>query len=83
MLMDKKSGVSELLIEDAANGLYDANIKVIPVAVGKEADNKELETSTKDKSNLIEAPKNFSSDKLGDTIMRKVLKGMLPLACNF
>ena len=76
MIMDKKSGVPASLIDDAANGLYDNNVKVIPVAVGKEADVKELEKSTKDKNNLIEAPKDFVPDKLGDTIMRKVLKGM-------
>ena len=76
MIMDKKSGVPTSLIDDAANGLYDNNVKVIPVAVGKEADVKELEKSTNDKNNLIEAPKDFVPDKLGDTIMRKVLKGM-------
>lgn len=82
MIMDKKSGVQESLIKDAANGLYVGNIKVIPVAVGKEADTKELGTSTKDKNNLIEAPKDFAPDKLGETIMRKVLKGILGFACQ-
>ena len=77
VIMDKKSGVPESLIKDAANDLYNDNIKVIPVAVGKKVDTKELETSSKDKSNLIEAPKDFAPDKLGETIMIKVLKGKL------
>lgn len=77
VIMDKKSGVSESLIKDASSGLHKGNIRVIPVAVGNEVDKKELETSTEDKSNLIEAPKDLKPDKLGETIMRKVLKGNL------
>ena len=77
VIMDKRSGVSQSVIKDAANGLREERIKVIPVAVGKEADAKELETATKDEKNLIEAPTEFEPDNLAETIMRKVLKGIL------
>lgn len=77
VIMDKKSGVSESLIKDASSGLHKGNVRVIPVAVGNEVDKRELETSTEDKSNLIEAPKDFKPDDLGETIMHKVLKGNL------
>lgn len=75
--MDKKSDVSETLINNTANKLYEQFINVIPVAIGNEADTKEMKLTTKDDSNLIEAPKVFVPDKLGETIMRKVLKGMV------
>lgn len=75
--MDKKSDVSETLINNTANKLYEKFINVIPVAIGDEADTNELKLTTKDDSNLIEAPKVFVPDKLGDTIMRKVLKSMV------
>ncbi|XP_068755942.1 coadhesin-like [Montipora capricornis] len=74
VIMDKRSGVSQSVIKDAANGLREERIKVIPVAVGKEADANELETATKDEKNLIEAPRDFEPDNLAETIMRKVLK---------
>lgn len=80
VIIDKKSGVSESLINDTASKLYEHYINVIPVAIGEDADTKELKLTTKDKSNLIEAPKVFVPDKLGETIMRKVLKGIFPFA---
>ena len=76
VIMDKMSDVPLPSITDAAKGLHDNDIKVIPVAVGKEADVNQLANTTTQGSNLIEAPKNFVPDKLGETIMRKILKGM-------
>lgn len=79
VIMDKKSGVAESRVNSTANRLYEHYIDVIPVAVGEEADLKQLKLTTKDQSNLIEAPKVFVPDKLGEAIMRKVLKGIFPL----
>lgn len=76
VIMDKKSAVPLPSITDAAKGLHDNDIKVIPVTVGKEADVNQLANTTTQGSNLIDAPKNFVPDKLGETIMRKILKGM-------
>ena len=83
MIMDKKSGVSESLINDTSNELYENFINVIPVAIGEDADTKELKLTTKDESNLIKAPKVFIPDKLGETIMRKVFKGIFSLFVCF
>lgn len=79
VIMDKKSGVAESRVNSTANRLYEHYIDVIPVAVGEEADLKQLKLTTKDQSNLIEAPKVFVPDQLGEAIMRKVLKGIFPL----
>ena len=79
VIMDKKSGVAESRVNGTANRLYEHYIDVIPVAIGEEADLKQLVLTTKDQSNLIEAPKVFAPDKLGEAIMRKVLKGIFPL----
>ena len=76
VIMDKKSDVPLPTITYAAKGLHDNDIKVIPVVVGKEADVNQLANTTTQGSNLIEAPKNFVPNKLGETIMRKILKGM-------
>ena len=76
IIMDKKSDVTESRVNSTANRLYEHYIEVIPVAIGEEADSKQLILTTKDQSNLIEAPKVFVPDKLGEAIMRKVLKGI-------
>ena len=83
VIMDKESGVAESRVNSTANRLYEHYIDVIPVAIGEEADLKQLILTTKDQSNLIEAPKVFVPDKLGEVIMRKVLKGIFSLlACK-
>ena len=79
VIMDNKSGVAESRVNTTANRLYEHYIDVIPVAIGEETDSKQLMLTTKDQSNLIEAPKVFVPDKLGEAIMRKVLKGILLL----
>lgn len=76
VIMDKKSEVPLPSITVAAKGLHDNHIKVIPVAVGKEADVNQLANTTTQGSNLIETPKKFVPGKLGETIMTKILKGM-------
>ena len=79
MIMDNKSGVAESRVNTTANRLYEHYIDVIPVAIGEETDSMQLMLTTKDQSNLIEAPKVFVPGKLGEAIMRKVLKGILLL----
>jgi len=79
VIMDNKSGVAESRVNTTANRLYEHYIDVIPVAIGEETDSKQLILTTKDQSNLIEAPKVFVPGKLGEAIMRKVLKGILLL----
>ena len=79
VIMDNKSSVAESRVNTTANRLYEHYIDVIPVAIGEETDSMQLMLTTKDQSNLIEAPKVFEPGKLGEAIMRKVLKGILLL----
>lgn len=76
VIMDKRSGVDETKLGEISNTLYLRFIDVIPVAIGKEADKRELTLITSDKNSLIEAPKVFKPDELGEAIMWKIFKGM-------
>ena len=75
MIVDNKSDADQSLIKAAAKILHENNIQVIPVAVGKEADTKELLATTEDVNSLIDTPKDFVSAQLGDKIMKGVLEG--------
>lgn len=64
------------MLKKAAKPLEDKNIKVIVVAVGKEADPKELIKVVPNKGNLIKGDKSYEDPKkLGDEVMDVVLKG--------
>lgn len=64
------------MLKKAAKPLEDKNIKVIAVAVGKEADPKELIKVVPNKGNLIKGDKSYEDPKkLGDEVMDVVLKG--------
>lgn len=64
------------MLKKAAKPLEDKNIKVIAVAVGKEADPKELIKVVPNKGNLIKGDKSYEDPKkLGDEVMDAVLKG--------
>ena len=64
------------MLKKAAKPLEDKNIKVIAVAVGKEADPGELIKVVPNKGNLIENEKSYEDPKkLGDEVMVIVLKG--------
>lgn len=64
------------MLKKAAKPLEDKNIKVISVAVGKEADPGELIKVVPNKGNLIVGEKSYEDPKkLGDEVMVIVLKG--------
>lgn len=64
------------MLKKAAKPLEDKNIKVIAVAVGKEADPGQLIKVVPNKGNLIEGEKSYEDPKkLGDEVMVIVLKG--------
>jgi len=64
------------MLKKAAKPLEDKNIKVIAVAVGKEADPGQLIKLVPNKGNLIEGEKSYEDPKkLGDEVMVIVLKG--------
>ena len=72
IMADKKSGSSEEEVEKAAKPLEEQDIKVIPVAVGEEAEPGELGNTTPDKRNVIEANKRDNPREVGEKIMMKI-----------
>lgn len=76
VFVGSQSGNELEMLKNAAEPLEDKNIKVIAVAVGSEADPKELIKVVPNKGNLINADKSYEDPKkLGDEVMDTVLKG--------
>lgn len=74
VITDLASGESSSQVEEAARPLQDKGVKIVAVAIGKEADPIELETFTPvDK--IIEEEKTVQPTDLKKTIMEKVLTG--------
>lgn len=72
IMADSKSRSTEDEIIKAARPLEERDIKVIAVAVGEEADPVELETTTPDKTNVIETGKEEDPKMVGEKIMDKI-----------
>lgn len=51
------------------------SLKVIPVAIGSDADSNELEKVTTNRKNLVTSPKDEDPKSLGRKIMSAVIKG--------
>ena len=75
VIMDKKSASLESDTRSAAQPLEDAGIRVIPVALGREADSREARLMTPNKANVIAAEPSEDSKDIAKKIMVKVLKG--------
>ena len=76
VFVGSESGNELEMLKKAAKPLEDKNIKVIAVAVGSEADPKELIKVVPNKGNLIKDDKSYEDPKkLGDKVMDIVLKG--------
>jgi len=75
VLTDKKSKSSEEVIKTSARLLEDKDIRVIPVAVGSEADPEELRSITPYKRDVIKAKKDKEPWRLAREIIIKILTG--------
>lgn len=53
------------------------SLKVIPVAIGSDANSNELEKVTTNRKNLVTSPKDEDPKSLGRKIMSAVIKGEL------
>ena len=73
VITDKGSGLNPTDIEAASEALHNKGIKVVPVAVGNEADSSELELTSPERF-VIEAPRNEDPQKLGQQIMEHVIR---------
>ena len=74
VITDLASGLSSSQLIVAAKKWQDKDIKIVAVAIGEEADTKELEVLTSTQ-NIIEEPITVRPNLLKSTIMEKVLKG--------
>ena len=76
VITDKKSGSSGADVRAAARPLEDSGITVIPVAIGAEADVKELENVTPDRENIIQPKGGTTATELAKMIMEKIRAGI-------
>lgn len=75
VVTDAKSPSTADDIKDAARPLEEEGITVIAVAVGDQANSKQLEKMTPDKQTPLSVDKDEDPDDIGDKIMDKVLEG--------
>ena len=73
VITDKGSGSSLSDIEKAAEPLDEEGIKVVPVAVGGEADRSELEATNPERF-VIKVPRTEDPKTLGEQIMEHVIR---------
>ena len=74
VITDLASGLPSSQLTEAAKLWERKDIKIVGVAIGKQADSRELEILTP-KENIINEPKTVLPKDLKNTIMDKVLKG--------
>ena len=75
VITDKKSTSNLVDVEDAAKPLEKSGIKLIPVAIGDEADVAELEKITTVKGDIINVTKDVEPVHLREKIMKKAFQG--------
>ena len=75
VITDLASGQTPSQVREAAQPLQDKDVKIVAVAIGRQADPKELEILTS-KENIIEEQKSVLPSDLKKNIMDKVLKGI-------
>ena len=75
VLTDEKSSTTRDEIGTSAKPLEDDGIEVIPVAVGSEANPKQLEKMTPHLQNLLLVDKDEEPDEIGEKISKKILQG--------
>ena len=71
IITDTRSSSTEIKIRQAAGRLEDKGIHVISVALGNEADPRQLEAASQDKTDVITAPGDVDPTTLGERIMNK------------
>ena len=75
VVTDSKSPSTSDDIKEAATPLEEEGIIVIAVAVGDEANSKQLEKMTPDMQTSLSVDKDEDPDDIGDKIMDKILEG--------
>lgn len=77
VVSDKRSDSTESEIQDEVKPLQDNDVIVIPVALGVEADEKQLKLLTDDESNIVKAKSTNDTTDIKNAVMTVVFKGLL------
>ena len=75
LIMDNKSINDADTIRKAATGLEEEDIQVIPVGVGANVDDGDLESVTSNKKNVITTDKDGDPSSVGKEILEKIIQG--------
>ena len=75
LIMDDKSVNKPEDLKRASKELDDKQIQVVSIAVGKDADPKEMEHISSHKEHIVEVKKDEKPKTLAEKIMDKVMKG--------
>ena len=75
VIMDNKSINNCSLIEEAARVLEDEDVQVVPVGVGPNVEEEELESMTSNKQNVIKTEKDGDPSSVGKEIIQKIREG--------
>ena len=76
VIMDKRSIDKPEDVKEALKPLKEDKVKVVPVAVGPDADKDQLKNITSAEGYLVKAEKTTTPEKLAKDIMDKVTSGM-------
>lgn len=75
VIMDNKSINNSSDIKEAGKVLEDDDVQVVPVGVGSNVDDEELETMTSNKQNIIKTEKDGDASGVGEEIIQKIREG--------
>lgn len=82
VISDKRSTSSDSEIENEVKPLRDNDILVIPVALGNEADEKQLKSLVDDENSLVTAKTTDDTTDIKNKLMVVVFKGLLRLSLH-
>ncbi|KAK3753528.1 hypothetical protein QZH41_018026 [Actinostola sp. cb2023] len=77
LLFDKRSGVPENTVKNAAAPLREIGVRVIPVGIGSGVSYREMEIITAFEDNILTVPRDKNPVETGEEIMKRFLR--LPL----
>ena len=83
VISDKGSSSSDSEIRNEVKPLQDNNVIVIPIALGNEADERQLKLLTDGESNLVTAETTDDTTDIKNKLMVIVFKGLLKLSSVF
>ena len=75
VIMDQEQSSDRNQAKEKAREVKESRVKVVPVALGEEANPDELTEITPNKNNLVEMEKDENPEKAAEKIMIKVLEG--------